>query len=306
MTLAISEDGGRTWPRKRNLEVGDGYCMTNNSRDQLNREYSYPVHQAGAGRRAAHRLHLLPPGDQIRPRDRGLGEMTVARDQRAARGRHGRQLRDRRGDRRAPAARGLARSPASAGRPAVRTIRRSRRSPLDLSDTAAIAGRARRPDPADRARACRRPVAGRRARRARRRTRAQRCGACMSTRPSGWPTRSCRHAGRRPHRPDRQPHRAGRAGRSQYAATKAALVGLARSWAAELAPRGITVNVVAPAATETPMLQTRRAPAFRRELPPIGRFIRPRKSPPPVAFLLSPDAGAITGQQFVICGGASL
>ena len=47
----------------------------------------------------------------------------------------------------------------------------------------------------------------------------------------------------------------GAAGRSQYAATKAALVGMARSWAIELAPRGITVNVVAPAATDTPMLQ---------------------------------------------------
>ena len=42
MTLAISEDGGRTWPFRRNLEVGDGYCMTNNSELQLNREYSYP------------------------------------------------------------------------------------------------------------------------------------------------------------------------------------------------------------------------------------------------------------------------
>ena len=42
MTLAISEDGGKTWPCKRNLEVGDGYCMTNNSELQLNREYSYP------------------------------------------------------------------------------------------------------------------------------------------------------------------------------------------------------------------------------------------------------------------------
>ena len=31
MTLAVSADGGRTWPSKRNLEVGDGYCMTNNS-----------------------------------------------------------------------------------------------------------------------------------------------------------------------------------------------------------------------------------------------------------------------------------
>jgi len=42
MTLAISSDGGRSWPIRRNLEVGDGYCMTNNSKDGLNREYSYP------------------------------------------------------------------------------------------------------------------------------------------------------------------------------------------------------------------------------------------------------------------------
>jgi predicted neuraminidase len=47
MTLAISEDGGRTWPYKRNLEVGDGYCMTNNSREQLNREFSYPSIKQG-------------------------------------------------------------------------------------------------------------------------------------------------------------------------------------------------------------------------------------------------------------------
>lgn len=42
MTLAISEDGGKTWPYKRNLEVGDGYCMSNNSEKQINREFSYP------------------------------------------------------------------------------------------------------------------------------------------------------------------------------------------------------------------------------------------------------------------------
>jgi len=47
MTLAISEDDGRTWTRKRNLEVGDGYCMTNNSREQTNREYSYPSIKQG-------------------------------------------------------------------------------------------------------------------------------------------------------------------------------------------------------------------------------------------------------------------
>ena len=47
MTLAVSEDGGRTWPYRRNLEVGDGYCMTNNSREKVNREYSYPSIKQG-------------------------------------------------------------------------------------------------------------------------------------------------------------------------------------------------------------------------------------------------------------------
>ena len=42
MTLGISGDEGVTWPFRRNLEVGDGYCMTNNSKDRLNREFSYP------------------------------------------------------------------------------------------------------------------------------------------------------------------------------------------------------------------------------------------------------------------------
>jgi predicted neuraminidase len=47
MTLAISEDGGKTWPWQRNLEVGDGYCMTNNSTDKRNREFSYPSIKQG-------------------------------------------------------------------------------------------------------------------------------------------------------------------------------------------------------------------------------------------------------------------
>ncbi|TYL83294.1 SDR family NAD(P)-dependent oxidoreductase [Bradyrhizobium cytisi] len=98
----------------------------------------------------------------------------------------------------------------------------------------------------------------------------------------------------------------GAAGRGQYAATKAALVAMARSWASELAPRGITVNVVAPAATETPMLNDPTRATVAPKLPPIGRFIRPDEVAAAVAFLLSPDAAAITGQQLVICGGSSL
>jgi predicted neuraminidase len=41
MTLALSKDDGQTW-HGRNLEEGDGHCLTNNSRDKLNRELSYP------------------------------------------------------------------------------------------------------------------------------------------------------------------------------------------------------------------------------------------------------------------------
>jgi NAD(P)-dependent dehydrogenase (short-subunit alcohol dehydrogenase family) len=98
----------------------------------------------------------------------------------------------------------------------------------------------------------------------------------------------------------------GAAGRGQYAASKAALVAMARSWAAELAPRGITVNVVSPAATETPMLNDPARGDVAPKLPPIGRFIRPNEVAAAVAFLLSPEAAAITGQQLVICGGSSL
>jgi predicted neuraminidase len=42
MTLALSADDGRTWPWRRNLEVGDGWCMSNDSAGRRNREYSYP------------------------------------------------------------------------------------------------------------------------------------------------------------------------------------------------------------------------------------------------------------------------
>jgi len=42
MTIAISEDGGQTWPHRRDVETGDGYCLTNNSKERLNRELSYP------------------------------------------------------------------------------------------------------------------------------------------------------------------------------------------------------------------------------------------------------------------------
>lgn len=98
----------------------------------------------------------------------------------------------------------------------------------------------------------------------------------------------------------------GMPGRGQYAATKAALVAMARSWAAEWAPQGVTVNVVSPAATATAMLQDPARAASAPRLPPIGRLIEPAEIAALVAYLLSPAAAAITGQDIAICGGASL
>ncbi len=99
---------------------------------------------------------------------------------------------------------------------------------------------------------------------------------------------------------------AGAARRSQYAASKAALTGLARSWAAELAPRRITVNVIAPGATDTNMLRDPARAAVLPELPPMGRFVPPTEIAGLAAFLLSDGAANLTGQTIVVCGGASL
>lgn len=99
---------------------------------------------------------------------------------------------------------------------------------------------------------------------------------------------------------------AGSPGRSQYAASKAAMVALARSWAKELVTRRITVNVVAPGATATPMLEDPARAALRPSPPPMGRFVQPGEIAGLVAFLLSEDAGSLTGQQIVVCAGASL
>jgi NAD(P)-dependent dehydrogenase (short-subunit alcohol dehydrogenase family) len=98
----------------------------------------------------------------------------------------------------------------------------------------------------------------------------------------------------------------GLAGRSQYAATKAALVSLVHSWAAEVVTAGVTVNVVSPAATDTPMLADPARASSAPRLPPIGRLIQPAEVAALVVFLLGRDAAAITGQDIAVCGGATL
>ena len=94
--------------------------------------------------------------------------------------------------------------------------------------------------------------------------------------------------------------------RSQYAASKSALIGMVRSWASELAPAGVTANIVSPAATRTDMLLDPARSASPPRTPPIGRLIEPEEIAKLVLYLLSGDAAAITGQDIAVCGGASI
>jgi NAD(P)-dependent dehydrogenase (short-subunit alcohol dehydrogenase family) len=98
----------------------------------------------------------------------------------------------------------------------------------------------------------------------------------------------------------------GNAGKSQYAATKSALTGMARSWAMELVDRAITVNVVAPGPTDTPMLNDPGRAHTPPKMPPLGRFIDADEVAGLIGFLLGPRGRSITGQTIVQCAGASL
>lgn len=98
----------------------------------------------------------------------------------------------------------------------------------------------------------------------------------------------------------------GVAGKSQYAATKSALAGLSRSWAMELAPRGITCNVVAPGPTRTPMMVDPRRAGVPPVTPPLGSLVDPADVAALVLFLGGEHGKSITGQVLTICGGASL
>ncbi|MBW8732667.1 MAG: SDR family oxidoreductase, partial [Terrabacter sp.] len=95
-------------------------------------------------------------------------------------------------------------------------------------------------------------------------------------------------------------------GKSQYAATKAALAAMARAWASELTPRRITVNVVAPGPTRTAMLADPHRASVPPVVPPLGRLVEPSEVAALTRFLLEPTGAMMTGQTIVMCGGASL
>ncbi|MCY3663502.1 MAG: 3-oxoacyl-ACP reductase FabG [bacterium] len=100
----------------------------------------------------------------------------------------------------------------------------------------------------------------------------------------------------------------GQAGQANYAASKAGLVGLARSVAKEFAGRNITVNVVAPGPIETDMIDalSHKRQAEIRSAVPLGRFGTTAEVAATVCFLVSPEAGYITGAVIPVDGGLSM
>jgi NAD(P)-dependent dehydrogenase (short-subunit alcohol dehydrogenase family) len=103
----------------------------------------------------------------------------------------------------------------------------------------------------------------------------------------------------------------GLATRTSYSATKAGMIGMARTWALELAPQGITVNVVAPGPIQTDM--------FHEVIPvgspkveqvaqgiPVKRLGQPDDVARAVMFFVAPENGFVTGQVLYVCGGTSV
>ena len=99
----------------------------------------------------------------------------------------------------------------------------------------------------------------------------------------------------------------GTKGYGVYSASKAAVRSFARTWANELAPRGIRVNVVSPGPTETAMFdavsdETRKAFI---DLIPLGRLGRPDEVAAAALFLASDESSFTTGAELCVDGGAA-
>jgi 3-oxoacyl-[acyl-carrier protein] reductase len=100
-------------------------------------------------------------------------------------------------------------------------------------------------------------------------------------------------------------------GRTSYSATKAGQIGMARTWALELSPHGITTNVIAPGPISTPMLtdvipeESEKYAQIAAQLP-VRRMGQPDDVANAVMFFLKPESGFITGQTLYVCGGLSV
>jgi NAD(P)-dependent dehydrogenase (short-subunit alcohol dehydrogenase family) len=103
----------------------------------------------------------------------------------------------------------------------------------------------------------------------------------------------------------------GLATRTSYSATKAGMLGMARTWALELAPHGITVNVVAPGPIRTDMFHEVVAAGSERETAlaasmPVGRLGEADDVARAVRFFADPANSFVTGQVLYVCGGTSV
>jgi NAD(P)-dependent dehydrogenase (short-subunit alcohol dehydrogenase family) len=99
--------------------------------------------------------------------------------------------------------------------------------------------------------------------------------------------------------------------RTAYSATKAGMLGMARTWALELAPDGITVNVVAPGPIRTDMFYdvVEKGSDKERQLAasiPVRRLGVAEDVARAVSFFVEADNGFVTGQVLYVCGGTSL
>ncbi|MEM7212257.1 MAG: SDR family oxidoreductase [Pseudomonadota bacterium] len=99
--------------------------------------------------------------------------------------------------------------------------------------------------------------------------------------------------------------------RTAYGATKAGVIGMARTWALELAPDGITVNVVAPGPVLTDNFWgiIEKDSARQHDLAeriPVGRIGETKDVVNAFLFFLDPENSFVTGQTLYVCGGASV
>ncbi len=99
--------------------------------------------------------------------------------------------------------------------------------------------------------------------------------------------------------------------RTAYSATKAGMLGMARTWALELAQHGITVNVVAPGPVETDNFHSivpRGSPQVEKiaQAIPVRRLGQPGDVARAVLFFADRQNGFVTGQVLYVCGGTSV
>jgi 2-hydroxycyclohexanecarboxyl-CoA dehydrogenase len=105
--------------------------------------------------------------------------------------------------------------------------------------------------------------------------------------------------------------RVGSSGEAVYSACKGGIAAFTKTLSRELARRGVTLNVVCPGPTDTPLLagitasNPKLADALARAIP-MGRLGQPDDYPGMIAFLLSDDAKFITGQTISVSGGLTM